>query len=73
MISPTPIPAPAGATRRPPLPLPGDRHEQRLPVLLHAERPMTAWTAGDSMKSAKAFPAAAFTRGPLAGLTSMTE
>ncbi len=34
---------------------------------------MTACTAGDSMKSAKAFPAAALTRGPLAGLTSMTE
>ena len=34
---------------------------------------MTAWTSGETMKSANAFPAAALTRGPLAGFTSITE
>ena len=34
---------------------------------------ITAWVSGASMKSAKALPPAAFTRGPLAGFTSITE
>ncbi len=34
---------------------------------------ITAWTSGVTMKSANAFPAAALTRGPFAGFTSITE
>ena len=34
---------------------------------------MTACVSGVSMNSAKAFPPVAFTRGPLAGFTSITE
>src|SRR5262249_14894396 len=34
---------------------------------------MTFWVAGATMKSANALPPALFTRGPLAGFTSITE
>ena len=52
--------------------LAGVGHEERLAVLLDAERLDLACAAGETSQSAKALPPAALTRAPASGATSIT-